>query len=140
MAELKEEDGRLVAEPVFRLKPKAFGAEQHTPVFYEGHLYGVRPDGELVCLDLEGRVVWASGDGVRFGKGLGPWLVAGGMIYVMNGEGVLSLVEAKPDGFRRLARAKVLDGHDSWGPMAMAAGRLIVRDVTRMVCLDVSGQ
>ena len=137
MVQLREKDGRLVAEPVFRLKPKVFGAEQHTPVFYGGHIYGVRPNGELVCLDLQGGVLWASGREDRFGKGLGPWLIADGMIYVMDGEGVLSLVEARPDGFRRLARAKVLDGHDSWGPMAMAGGRLIVRDVTRMVCLDV---
>jgi hypothetical protein len=39
-----------------------------------------------------------------------------------------------------LAKAKVLDGIESWGPMAIASGRLIARDLTRMVCLDVSGQ
>jgi outer membrane protein assembly factor BamB len=46
-------------------------------------------------------------------------------------------VEAKPDGYNQLAQAQVLNGHDSWGPMAMAGGRLIVRDLTRMVCLDI---
>ena len=32
----------------------------------------------------------------------------------------------------------MLAGHDSWGAMALAAGRLIVRDLTRMECLDVN--
>jgi outer membrane protein assembly factor BamB len=30
------------------------------------------------------------------------------------------------------------DGVDCWGPMALVGGRLIVRDMTRMVCLDVA--
>jgi outer membrane protein assembly factor BamB len=58
----------------------------------------------------------------------------------MNDEGHLSAVEAVPERFNLLAEAQVLDGHDSWGPMALAAGRLIVRDLTRMVCLDVRAQ
>jgi outer membrane protein assembly factor BamB len=36
-----------------------------------------------------------------------------------------------------LGRATVLEGHDAWGPMAMIAGRLLVRDLTRMACLDL---
>ena len=29
-------------------------------------------------------------------------------------------------------------GKEAWGPMALVAGRLIVRDMTRMTCLDVA--
>jgi outer membrane protein assembly factor BamB len=136
MLDLTEKGGRIAAEQLFELKPKVFGAEQHTPVFYEGHIYGVRPKGELCCLDPDGNVLWESGDD-RFYKGYGPWLVAQGMIFIMDSEGVLSLVEATPAGYRRLARAKVLHGHDSWGPMALAGARLICRDAAKMVCLDV---
>ena len=50
---------------------------------------------------------------------------------------MVTVAEAKPDGWKLLAEAKVLNGHDAWGPMAMAEGRLIVRDLTEMVCLDV---
>jgi outer membrane protein assembly factor BamB len=50
----------------------------------------------------------------------------------------LSLIRANPDRFERLAQAKVLDGHESWGPPALVEGRLIVRDLTTMVCVDVS--
>jgi outer membrane protein assembly factor BamB len=49
------------------------------------------------------------------------------------------MAEASPTGYVQLAEAKVLDGHESWGPMALASGRLIVRDMNRMICLDVSG-
>jgi hypothetical protein len=49
------------------------------------------------------------------------------------------VAEAAATGYRRLARAQVIeDGSSSWGPMALAAGRLIVRDSVRMVCVDVA--
>jgi len=137
MLQLKEEGGKLSAETLFRLKPKQFGSTQQTPIFFEGHVYGVREkDKQLVCLDLEGNEVWASGSQHKFG--LGPYMIADGLIFVMDDAGLLTLAEATPEGYKQLAQAKVLDGHDAWGPMAMAAGRLIVRDMTRMVCLDVS--
>jgi len=126
------------AEPVLRIEPKVFGAAQQTPIYYQGCLYGVRPDGELVCLDLKGQVVWTSGPEHRFG--LGPILIAGGLIYVMNDTGLLTMAEATPQGYKPLGEAQVLSGHDAWGPMAIVGGRLIVRDLTRMVCLDVAAR
>lgn len=136
MLQVVVQEGKWSAEPIFRLDPEVFGATQHTPIFYDGHIYGVRPDGDLVCITLDGTLLWRSGASHRFG--LGPFMIAGGLIYVMNDSGLLSLVEAIPDGYRQLAQSQVLDGHDSWGPMALAGGRLIVRDMTRMVCLDVA--
>jgi outer membrane protein assembly factor BamB len=65
-------------------------------------------------------------------------MIADGLIYVMNDDGRLTLVEATPKRYRQLAEAQVLTGHDSWGAMALCAGRLLVRDLTRMVCLDVA--
>jgi outer membrane protein assembly factor BamB len=64
--------------------------------------------------------------------------VADGKILVMDDNGGLTMAKAGPEAFGLLAQAKVLDGHDSWGPMAIAGGRLIVRDLTRMVCLDLN--
>ena len=135
MIQLKEKDGEIVPEPVFRLKSKVFGSAVQTPILYQGYLYGVRPDGQLVCLGLDGKLVWTSGSAHRFG--LGSYIIAKGLIYVVDDEGVLTLAEATPKDFRLLARAKVLPGHDAWGPMALAGGRLILRDFTHMACLDV---
>jgi len=138
MLQLRTGDGGIQAEPLYRLKPAVFGSPQQTPILYEGHLYGVRPDGQMVCLDLDGRVVWASTPSHRFG--LGPYGIAYGLLYAMDDNGLLTLAEASPAGFVPLDQARVLEGPESWAPMAFAAGRLIARDLKRMVCLDVTGQ
>jgi outer membrane protein assembly factor BamB len=140
MLKLTRDNDTINAQPLFRLEPEVFGAEQHTPVFYDGYIYGIRPDKHLTCLDLNGQIVWTSPATHLFGpRGLGPYMIADGKIYIMNDEGVLTLAQASPADYVQLAEAKVLDGPESWGPMALASGRLIVRDMNRMICLDVSG-
>jgi outer membrane protein assembly factor BamB len=135
MMEVTKTGADWQVKPVFRLDADTFGATQQTPILHDGHLYGVRPNGELVCLDLNGKVRWASGMNHRFG--LGPFLVADGKIFVMDDNGELTMARATAEGFKPLTHAKVLTGHDAWGPMAIAGGRLIVRDLTRMTCLDL---
>ncbi|GAJ23426.1 unnamed protein product, partial [marine sediment metagenome] len=138
MLRLTQENENIRAEPVFHLEPEVFGSEQHTPIFYDGYIYGIRPDKQLTCLDLNGQVVWTSTSTHKFG--LGPYIIANGLIYVMNNSGVLTLAEANPAGYVQRASAKVLDGPDSWGPMAIASGCLVLRDLKRMICLDVTGR
>jgi outer membrane protein assembly factor BamB len=133
---LREQDGRLVPETVWKLGPEVFGATQHTPIFHDGLIYGTRPNGQFVCLGLDGKVLRASPKGEDFG--LGPFLLADGFFFVMNDAGKLSLLEDSPARFNLSAQAQVLQGRESWGPMALAGGRLLARDFTRLVCLDVS--
>jgi outer membrane protein assembly factor BamB len=137
MLQLQEEGARIVPKILFRLTAKQFGSEQQTPILFGGHLYGVRQhDKKLVCLDLNGKELWNSS---RDKFGAAPYLIADGLLYVMNDEGLLTMAEASPAGYARLGQAQVIpDATDSWGPMALVAGRLIVRDMTRMVCLDVA--
>jgi outer membrane protein assembly factor BamB len=135
MLQLKAQGDSISATPLFRLTPDQFGSGQQTPILYGDHIYGVIPDGKLACIDLNGNTRWTSGNTKRFG--LGPYTIADGMIYLMNDTGLMTLVEATPTGYHQLAEAQVLIGHDSWAPLALAGGRLIARDLTRMVCLDV---
>lgn len=135
MMRLTRQESGVVPEVLFALPPDVFGSDQQTPVFYQGFLYGVRPNEEMVCLDLNGNVRWSSGTQNKFG--LGPYIVADGMLIALNDDGVLSLIEARPDKFVLLAKAKVLEGMESWGPPALVEGRLIVRDFTTMKCLDL---
>jgi outer membrane protein assembly factor BamB len=65
-------------------------------------------------------------------------MIADEMIFLMNDDGVLTLAEAMPKGYIQLARANVLPGPDSWGPMMLVDGKLFVRDLKRMKCLDVA--
>jgi outer membrane protein assembly factor BamB len=136
MLKVSRQDGVFVPEALFRLDAKVFGSEQQTPIYYQGYLYGVRPDKQLVCLDLNGAVRWTSGSAHKFG--LGPYMVINDRIFAMDDDGHLSVVPATPKAFGIVTAAQVLEGHESWAPMALASGRLIVRDLTRMVCLELT--
>jgi outer membrane protein assembly factor BamB len=131
----KGEGGKIEPRVLYRLDADTFGATQQTPILHEGHIYGVRPDGQLTCLDLDGEPLWTSGP--KHAYGIAPFLLAGDLIYLMDDDGWLSLVRAAPEGFELLARARILEGPDAWGPLALAGGRLIARDLKRMVCLRV---
>ncbi len=139
MLQVESAGERFLASALYRLTPKQFASEQHTPVYYQGHLYGVRTKAggeQLVCLDLDGNPRWNSGRD-KFGRG--PYLVGDGLIFALADDGRLVLVEATAEEYRPLARCQVIDdAHDAWAPMALAGGRLILRDLGRMVCLDVA--
>lgn len=138
MMRIAVRDGGFVPEVVFRLKEKVFGSEQQTPLLYKRNIYAVRPDKQLVCLSLDGKLRWSSGPAHRFGpRGLGPYLIADGLLFVLNDRGRLTLAEATPEGYKELAAARIFDGRDAWGPLALVGGRLLLRDLTRLVCLDV---
>lgn len=137
--QLREEQGGAIGvEKVSELSPDVFGARVHTPIFHKGHIYGIRSDGQLVCMDLDGHIRWTSGKAQTFG--LGSYIMAGEVLYLLNDDGMLTMVEAAPAGFNRLAHAKVLEGPESWGAMAAASGRIILRDLNKMVCLDMTGK
>lgn len=135
MLQLRKTGGTFQAQTLFRLDPEVFGATQQTPILMRDHIFGVRPDGKFVCLDLQGKVAWTSEPGQQFG--IGPYMAADGLFLAVNDTGLLRLVAADPARYRLLAQAQVLKGRESWAPPALAGGRLIVRDLTRMVCLDL---
>jgi len=136
MLQLRKEGDRLVPRTLFKLEPEVFGATQHTPILWDNHIYGVRADGKFVCLTLEGKPVWTSSSGQQFG--LGSFIMGDGLLFAMNDGGLLRLIEATPEKYNLLAQAQVLKGRESWAPLALAGGRLIARDLTRMVCLEVA--
>ena len=138
MIQLAEAGGKFTVTNLFRLKPNVYGSAQQTPILFQNHLFGVRPDGQLACLDLEGKTVWESGAAHKYG--LGPFMIAGPLLFAMNDDGLLTLAEASTSAFKQLAQAKVLAGPDAWGPMALADGRLILRDMNQMICLDVAAK
>jgi outer membrane protein assembly factor BamB len=62
------------------------------------------------------------------------------LFFVLDGDtGKLRLIEATTKGYNELAGAQVLAGQEVWGPMALSDGKLVLRDLTKMVCLDVRG-
>lgn len=137
MLQVVKEGDHYAAKVLLRLPPAGFASEQQTPVFFKNHIFGTRVDEQFVCLSPGGQVVWTSGQDNKFGKEGGPYLLADDMLLVMDGEGVLRMLKATPQSYQEVARAKVLPGPHSWGPMALAGGKLICRDLHNMVCLDL---
>ena len=141
MVQIMLENDKITSKVLYKLASKTFGSEQQTPILYDNHIYGINPDRELVCLDLDGNITWSSPRTSRFGEqGLGPYSIADGKIYILDDEGTLTLAQANTTGYIQLAQSKVLEGPDSWAPMAFASGRLIIRDMNKMLCLDISEQ
>lgn len=134
----------FAATPVKQLKPdQGLCAEQQTPLLYQGHLFAILPKdagprrNQFVCAKAEApdNILWTSDRDARFG--LGPYLIADGKFYILSDDGELTMAQATTAGFKPLAKAKVLEGVDAWGPMAMVDGRLLCRDSHRMICLDL---
>lgn len=138
LLQLKAEGDKIILTNLLRLAPEVFGATQQTPVYFDGKIYGIRPNGQFVCLDTNGGVAWASPPETQFG--LGSFMLADGCFYILNDNGRLTLVEASSENYHQLAEFKILKGIESWAPMAIVNGRLFARDFTRLVCLDLVGK
>lgn len=141
MVRVKNAGGKWTAEPVFDFKNNEWNSEVHTPILYQGHFFAVgkKKRGLFTCLNPDGKIVWDSDGKAAFE--LGSFLLADGMFFVLEGKtGMLRLIEANTKGYKELAKAQVLSGEDVWGPMALSDGKLVLRDMTKMICLDVRGK
>ena len=133
------------ARKLFALTSTQFNSEAQTPILFQNHLFAVssKTRGRFTCLDLDGKVVWQSP--VVSGNAeasrtfnLGGFLLADGMFFILDGNtGMLRLVEANTKEYIELASAQILHGEDVWGPLALSDGKLIIRDMGQMVCLQV---
>jgi len=121
-----------------RMASSILGSEQQTPILLpNGHgVLAVIPTGEMVFMAQNGDIKWRSGGVNRYGSG--AYLLADNTTYVLNDTGTLSAVAADEGRFQLLGSTKVMDGgRECWGPMALADGRLYLRDMTRLFCVDL---
>lgn len=129
------------AERVFDMTNNEWNSEVHTPILFNGHMFAVgkKRRGLFTCLKFDGTPAWDSDGKASFE--LGSFLLADGMFFVLEGKtGMLRLIEANTTSYKELAKAQVLSGEDVWGPMALSDGKLVLRDMTKMVCIDVRGK
>jgi len=140
MVRVRNTGGSFKAEPVFDMQANEWNSEVHTPIVHKGHMFAVgkKKRGLFTCLTFDGKPVWDSEGKAAFE--LGSFLLADGMFFVLEGKtGVLRLIEANTTGYKEFGRAQVLSGQDVWGPMALSDGKLVLRDLSKMVCIDVRG-
>jgi outer membrane protein assembly factor BamB len=146
MAELTEINGEFSIEIITKYAPReGLASEQQTPIFWNGHLFGILPkDGgsgrnQLVCVHPNNpqEMVWTSGSENRFG--LGPYFIADGKMFILNDDGTLFIARPSIESYIELDKVKVIeDGHDAWAPFSIANGYLIMRDAKTLVCVDLN--
>lgn len=119
-----------------RWENKEIQSHFNTPCFYQGSLYGTSDPNKLVCLDPQtGAARWTQ---TGFGKG-GVVGVDGTLIGIDGVTGEIIMVALDPTAYKELGRMAILKGGDKqyWTAPIVAAGKLIVRDKSSLVCLDL---
>ncbi len=111
-----------------------------TPVYHEGHLYGMFSfkeygKGPLKCVELvTGKIKWE-----QPGFGAGNVIRIGGHLLALSDKGDLVLAEATPAAYKELARADVLNGK-CWSTPAFSNGRVYARSTLEAVCVDLTAR
>ena len=102
-----------------------------TSVLVGDFLYGF-DNAILKCIEARtGKEQWK-----HRGYGKGALIYADGHLLVMSDSGRLALAKATPEGFSETAGVQVLSGR-SWTAPTLANGRVFVRDMRKIVCLDL---
>jgi len=120
-------------------------SDQQTPILTGDFIWSVLPENagplkkQLVCYSISDLLtpVWSSGKENRFGRGLGPYIVSGDKMYLLDDDGKLYLFRIKNNSVTLLASHQVLKGIEAWGPMAIAGKYLIMRDARNLLCLNI---
>jgi len=144
MVQLKESNGQFSAGLKDKYKPmEGLASEQQTPVYYNGFLFGILPKDagglreQFACFKASDprKSLMSSGKTIRFG--LGPYILADNKFFILNDDGEMTIAQYSTSAFKILDKAKIIEGQDSWGPIAITGGYLLMRDSKTMVCIDV---
>lgn len=146
----KKTDGSYDATELFRTEE--FGDQTKTPIFYKGYFYAQygtnnKRDG-LSCMDMDGNIMWKTKRDPDFNKG--SMIIADGLMLATDGAKKLYLIEPNPTAFKPISSAELLAeqksddpgaarfGTQNWAPLALADGKLLIRDQSRMLCVKVA--
>jgi outer membrane protein assembly factor BamB len=127
----------LEGEPGEVWRARQFRNQFNSSVLIGGHLYGFDGDNnsraKLKCLNWKsGEEIWEE-DGIGFGS----VTAAGGNLIVLSPKGELMVAPASTEGFKPVAKAKVVDGK-CWTVPVLANGLIYCRNAAGdLVCVDV---
>jgi outer membrane protein assembly factor BamB len=146
----KGTDGTFGTTELF--KTEEFGDQTKPAILHEGYFYAQfgtnnTRDG-LSCMNMDGEIMWKTKRDPDFNKG--SMILADGLILATDGATTLFLIEPDPSGFKSLASAELLVaaelddprsarfGVQNWAPIALADGKLLIRDQSQMLCVKVA--
>ena len=134
-----------------------FGDQTKPPILHNGYFYAQygtnsRHDG-LVCMSMDGKIMWKTKRSPDFNKG--SMILVNGLFLATDGAKTLYLIEPDPSGFKPLASAELFGeagtgsengGIESrvggrtrnWAPLALADGKLLIRDQNQLKCVKVA--
>jgi outer membrane protein assembly factor BamB len=140
-------DGNYEVSELF--KTVEFGGHTKPPILVDGYFYAQyttneRRDG-LVCMSMDGEIMWKTKREPEFNKG--SMILAEGLILATDGAKSLYLIEPDPTAFKPVASAEILAeggtqdqrfGSQNWAPIALADGKLLIRDQSQLKCVKVA--
>jgi outer membrane protein assembly factor BamB len=151
----KKADGSYGVTELY--KNADFGAHTQPPVLYNGYFYAQystneRKDG-MVCMSIDGQIKWKTGRSPLFDKG--GSILADGLLLSTDGSTKLYLIEPDPSAFKPIASAELLNeggtgssddplasrvggATQNWAALALADGKLLIRDQKQLKCLTVA--
>jgi outer membrane protein assembly factor BamB len=137
------------------LTTEEFGDQTKPPILHNGYFYAQfgtnrRRDG-LTCMSMDGKIMWKTKRSPDFNKG--SMILVDGLILATNGAKSLYLIQPDPTGFKSLASAELLSeagtnsegiaarvggSTQNWAPIALADGKLLIRDHSQLKCVKVA--
>ncbi len=146
----KKADGSYGTTELFTTEE--FGDQTKPPILHNGYFYAQygtnnRRDG-LTCMNMAGEIMWKTKRDPNFDKG--SMILADGLILATDGAKALYLIEPDPTEFKPLASVELLGqkvgdegmarmfASQNWAPMALADGKLLIRDHSQMKCVRVA--
>ncbi|GIW93712.1 MAG: hypothetical protein KatS3mg110_1753 [Pirellulaceae bacterium] len=145
---LQPEGFQVVWQDTPENRHKAFQAHWNTPIYHDGYLYGCSGrhtyEAQLRCIEWKtGKICWNE-----------PGLTRTSLLYVdghfvcLGEDGVLRLIQARPDRFQQVSELVVrlpdsngfsrsLLRYPCWAAPILSHGLLFVRGEGRVVCLEL---
>jgi outer membrane protein assembly factor BamB len=120
-------------------------SDQQTPVITGDYIWCLMPENagalkkQLVCFHKSDllKPVWSSGKENRFGRGLGPYILSGDKLFLLDDDGKLYFFRMQNKSVTLVASHRIIKGIEAWGPMAIAGNYLIMRDSRNLLCLNI---
>jgi len=146
----KKSDGSYSTTELFTTEE--FGDQTKPALLHKGYFYAQygtnnKRDG-LVCMSMDGQIMWKTKRDPDFNKG--SMILADGLILASDGAKSLYLIEPDPSAFKPLASAELLGlepgdekmaerfATQNWAPLALADGKLLIRDHNWLKCIKVA--